>query len=209
MIVPRMPDPQVDLPDPSGTESFGAALSEPEVTHRGPVFSVERLRVPIEGGDGVRIRDVVRHPGAVAVIAQRDDGALVLVRNRRVAVDRWLVEFCAGKLEPGPASQGGREDPALAAARELEEETGYRASRIESLGWFYTSPGFADERMHVFLATGLVPVPQRLEPGEELEVVVMDEPSLREAIVRGEVVDGKTLGAYLLWTLRRAEATHE
>ena len=84
---------------------------------------------------------------------------------------------------------------AVTAARELEEETGYRASRIESLGWFYTSPGFADERMHVFLATGLVPVPQRLEPGEELEVVVMDEPSLREAIVRREVVDGKTLRA--------------
>jgi ADP-ribose pyrophosphatase len=182
MIGAPMADPQV-------------GHSRPEVTHRGPVFRVERFEVSTRSG-GVRIKDVVRHPGAVTVIAVRDDGVLPMVRNRRVAVDRWLLEFCAGKLEPG-------EDPAVAAGRELEEETGYRAASIERLGSFFTSPGFADEIMHVFLAKGLTSVPQRLEPGEEIEVVHLDEDELRAKIARGEILDGKTLGAYLLWTMTR------
>jgi ADP-ribose pyrophosphatase len=169
-------------------------------THAGPIIRVERLEyaerttasgVPAPAG----FRDVVRHPGAVTVVAQKSDGTLVLVRNRRVAVARWLVEFCAGKLECG-------ENPDAAAARELEEETGYRAERIERLGAFFTSPGFADEIMHVYLATGLSPVPQRLEPGEELEVVEMHPDTLARQIASGTVTDGKTLGAYLLWMLR-------
>jgi len=163
------------------------------VTHEGPVFRVERHLVA-RGGRTI-VKDVVRHPGAVAVVAVKDDGGLVLVRNRRVAVGQWLLEFCAGKLERG-------EDPAAAAARELEEETGFSASRIEPLGTFFTSPGFADEIMHVFLATGLKPVPQRLEEGEEIEVVHMTRDELRDRIADGTVTDGKTLGAFLLWSLR-------
>jgi ADP-ribose pyrophosphatase len=162
---------------------------------------VERLTFAAAEGDTPRVKDVVRHPGAVTVIAVRDDGRLVLVRNRRVAVDRWLLEFCAGKLERG-------EDPAAAAGRELEEETGYSASRIEPLGAFFTSPGFTDEVMHVFLATGLRPVPQRLEPGEEIEVVELGEDSLRSAVASGGILDGKTLGAYLLWSMKRSIGGH-
>lgn len=180
-----MPDPQVENP-------------LIEVTHTGPVFQVERLRFAADATGYRRVKDVVRHPGAVTVIAVRDDGTLVLVRNRRIAVDRWLVEFCAGKLERG-------EDPAAAAGRELEEETGYSAAHIESLGSFFTSPGFADEVMHVFVATGLRPVPQRLEPGEEIEVVVMSETELQNAMAAGGILDGKTLGAYLLWTMKRGD----
>jgi ADP-ribose pyrophosphatase len=162
---------------------------------------VERLTFAAAEGDTPRVKDVVRHPGAVTVIAVRDDGRLVLVRNRRVAVDRWLLEFCAGKLERG-------EDPAAAAGRELEEETGYSASRIQPLGAFFTSPGFTDEVMHVFLATGLRPVPQRLEPGEEIEVVELGEDSLRSAVASGGILDGKTLGAYLLWSMKRSIGGH-
>ncbi len=183
-----MPDPQVERPS--------IPMSEAEVTHTGPVFRVERFAYTVPATGARRIKDVVRHPGAVTVIAVRDDGALVLVRNRRVAVDRWLLEFCAGKLERG-------EDPAAAAARELEEETGYRAGAIEKLGTFFTSPGFADEIMHVFVATRLSPVPQRLEEGEEIEVVVLPEQALRAQIAAGEILDGKTLGAYLLWSMKR------
>ena len=165
------------------------------VTHVGPVFRVERHIVTTTRDAVVHetVRDVVRHPGAVTVVALRDDGVLILVRNRRIAVAQWLLEFCAGKLERGEA-------PILAAARELEEETGYSAGKIESLGAFYTSPGFTDELMHVFLATALRAVPQRLEPGEELEVVEITQPELAHMIARGEILDGKTLGAYLLWT---------
>lgn len=187
MIGAVAPDPQVNA-------------REVTVTHVGPVFRVERISVGAgTKADGsprpAMVKDVVRHPGAVTVIAVRDDGALVLVRNLRVAVGARLLEFCAGKLEPG-------EDPARAAARELEEETGHSAARIEPLGTFFTSPGFADERMHVYLASGLVQVPQRLEAGEDLEVVVRSRDALERAIAAGEIVDGKTLGAYLLWSLR-------
>lgn len=178
-------------------------IPEPQitVTHTGPVFRVERLRLPHprpELGEPTMVKDVVRHPGAVAVLAVLDDGRLVLVRNNRVAVGRALLEFCAGKLERG-------EDPRHAAARELEEETGYAAGSLERIGEFFTSPGFTDERMHVFLATELRPVPQRLEPGEEIEVVLMDCAEFERAMAAGAVEDGKSLGAYLLWRLRSGD----
>jgi ADP-ribose pyrophosphatase len=165
----------------------------PVVTHVGPVFRVERFERPGRSG-AMLVKDVVRHPGAVTVIAVRDDGLLPMVRNHRVAVGTRLLEFCAGKLEKG-------EDPAVTAVRELEEETGYTTSSIVKLGAFYTSPGFADEIMHVYLATALVAVPQRLEDGEDLEVVLLSQQDLRGMIARGEILDGKTLGAYLLWSM--------
>lgn len=162
--------------------------------HRGPVFAVEQVAFRDGAGREMR-RDVVRHPGAVTVVPVRDDGRLVMIRNWRVAVGQWLHEFCAGKLEAG-------EDPRAAAGRELEEETGHRASTIEPLGTFFTSPGFADERMHVFEARALQPVPRRLEPGEQIEVVVRAPDELERMIASGEVADGKTIGAFLLWKLR-------
>ena len=167
--------------------------------HRGAVFAVERVAFRDRSGRE-RERDVVRHPGAVTVIPVRSDGQLVMIRNWRVAVGTWLHEFCAGKLEPG-------EDPAAAAARELEEETGHRASEVRAMGAFFTSPGFADERMHVFEARGLEPVPRRLEPGEEIEVAFRSPADLERMIASGEVVDGKTIGAYLLWRLRKGQVT--
>ena len=192
--------PQVDAsPDSDAARTArhaAPAWGAPETTHIGRVFRVERhhLEAPTPGAAPL-VKDVVRHPGAVTVVAVRDDGQLVLVRNQRFAVAARLLEFCAGKLESG-------EDPTDAARRELEEETGHAAGRIEPLGTFYTSPGFTDEKMHVFLATALTPVPQRLEPGEDLEVAVLSPDELRTLISRGEVADGKTLGAYLLWQLR-------
>ncbi|HMN95431.1 MAG TPA: NUDIX hydrolase [Phycisphaerales bacterium] len=147
------------------------------------------------GGAAPVIRDIVRHPGAVAVVAALDDGRLVLVRNFRVAVDAWLVELCAGKLESG-------EEPADAARRELEEETGYAARSIVPMGSFYTSPGFADERMHLFAASGLTPVPQRLERGEQIEVVRHTFDELLAMIDSGELRDGKTIAGLMLWSRR-------
>ena len=171
-------------------------LPQVTITHTGPVFTVERHVIALRNDARTLIKDVVRHPGAVTVIAVKSDGTLVLVRNQRIAVGQALVEFCAGKLERGEAP-----------ARELEEETGFSAGKIERLGEFFTSPGFTDECMHVFLATDLTPVPQRLEPGEELEVVTMSVAQLRAQIARGEILDGKTLGAFLLWSLRAETST--
>jgi ADP-ribose pyrophosphatase len=163
--------------------------------HRGTVFAVERVTFRDGTGRDI-VRDVVRHPGAVTVIPVLDDGRLVMIRNWRVAVGGWLDEFCAGKLEPG-------EDPAVAAGRELEEETGHSAARLRAVGTFFTSPGFADERMHVFEARGLSRVPQRLEEGEQIEVVLRTVAELESMIASGELTDGKTIGAYALWKLGR------
>jgi ADP-ribose pyrophosphatase len=160
------------------------------VTHVGPVFSVERLEWVTDAG--TIVKDVMRHPGAVTVIGELDDGRLVMIRNHRVAVGRPLLEFCAGKREPGEAPEDG-------ARRELEEETGYRAGRIDSIGRFYTSPGCSDELMHVFLARALQPVERRLEPGEEIDVVLLAPDRVRAAIADGELEDGKSLAAFHLW----------
>ena len=107
-------------------------------------------------------------------------------------------------------ARGGQGIPqGLAGAlRELEEETGYAADWIEPIGRFYTSPGFADELMHVFRAGGLRPVPRRLEPGEEIEVVRIAPDALRQAIREGTMVDGKSIAAFHLWEQHPREGAH-
>ncbi len=160
---------------------------------QGPIFSVERMEVTVRGGERV-VRHFVRHPGAVCVLGVLDDGRLVTIRNFRIAVGAWLNEFCAGKLEPG-------EDPRAAALRELKEETGYDAASIESLGTFYTSPGFADEVMHAFVAHGLTLSTQKLEADERIEVVLRTVDEFRRMVRSGEVCDGKTLATFLRWQL--------
>lgn len=184
--------PSTASPVPAGTDS------EAVVTHVGPVIRVERREFDLEGR---RIRkDVVRHPGAVTIIPIESDGTILMVRVGRLPVGRMLLEFCAGKLEPG-------ESPDLAARRELEEEVGRRAGRIDSIGGYFTSPGFCDERMHAFVATDLQPVPRRLEPGEEIEVVPMSPASIDAAILEGRIDDGKSITAWHLFRARRSGDT--
>ncbi len=165
--------------------------------HEGPVFRVEVVEYEDLTGRRVR-KDVVRHPGAVTVIPIDPDGSVLMVRVGRLPVGRFLLEFCAGKLEPG-------EDPGHAAGRELEEEVGRRATTIEPVGTYLTSPGFCDERMHAFLATGLEPVPQRLEPGEEIEVLALRPDEIDAAIADGRIEDGKSIAAWHLLRARFAD----
>jgi ADP-ribose pyrophosphatase len=159
------------------------------------VFDVEQMHIPLRGGQMAE-RHIVRHPGAVCVMALRSNGTIVTIRNQRIAVDEWLHEFCAGKLERG-------EDPTDAARRELEEETGHVAGTMTSLGAFYTSPGFTDERMHAFVATDLTTCPTRLEADERIEVQFIDQARFERMIASGEVCDGKTLATYLRWKVLR------
>ena len=162
-----------------------------QTTHTGRLLRVEVLSWTDEQGRTV-CREVVRHPGAGLVVPWLGTDRVVMVRNYRIAVDEHLLELPAGTLESG-------EDPQHAAARELEEETGYRPGRIRPLGEFYTSPGFADELMRVFVAEDLRFVGQRLEPGERIEVETIRGRDVGAMIEDGRIRDGKTIAGLLMW----------
>lgn len=165
--------------------------AESEIRHRGKVFLVETLSW--ERADGRRMRrDVVRHPGAVVIVPVLGRDRIVLIHNERFAVGGRLWELPAGTLETGEAV-------AAAAARELEEETGYRAGVISQFASFFTSPGFLDERLHLFIARDLEPGPQRLDEGEEIDVAVFDADEALEMVADGRICDAKTIAGLLMW----------
>jgi ADP-ribose pyrophosphatase len=150
----------------------------------------------IERTDGSRHqREIVGHPGAVAIVALDDEDRVLLVRQFRTAVGRTLLEIPAGTLDVDPTA-GNVEDPDLAARRELEEETGQRAGRWQKLGSFWTAPGFATELMHLYLATDLRPADEgRLGPDEDEALVDVRVP-LVEAVAAaedGRIADAKSI----------------
>ncbi len=166
-------------------------MSDPDLVFRGRKFRVERRAVPDRDGRE-RLYDLVVHPGAAVVLPILDDGRVLLTRNYRFAVDRELLELPAGTLEPP-------EPPIDCARRELAEETGYRAARVEPLLTFYSTPGICNEHMHAFVATGLSPGPTALEPGERIAAAPMTWPETLAAIRNGRIVDAKTLVTLLYY----------
>ena len=134
--------------------------------------------------------DLIHHPGAAAVVPFLDEERVLLIRQYRHAAGGTLYEVPAGKLEPGEAPEG-------CAARELVEETGWRADRIERLGEILTTPGFTDEKIHLFAAFELEPVGQALEVDEIIELAPMRLDEALELIWTGELTDGKTVAALL------------
>lgn len=163
-------------------------------------FSVVRRHEACRDGTE-RVRDVVLHPGSVVVVPLVAPDVVCLVEVVRTAVGRTLVELPAGTLDR-------EESLADAARRELAEETGYRAGRIEAAGSFWMSPGILRERMHLFVAEELVPGPQALEPGEQITTRLV---AWQEALAMcrdGRIDDAKTVAGLLLVDARRA-ASHE
>jgi ADP-ribose pyrophosphatase len=139
-----------------------------------------------------RVFRVIPHPGAVAVIPWRD-GQMALIKQLRPAVDEVIWEVPAGTIEPG-------EDPAVCAARELTEETGYTAGYITKLAAFYLAPGYSSEYMHVYAAMDLTEGEQKLDEGEEIEPAKwFSLADVHHMISTGEIKDAKTiLAAYLI-----------
>ncbi len=160
----------------------------------GPQILLEsrRFRVVRLAADTAHPRDIVRHPGAVVILPLLSDGRVVLIRNYRVSVEEWLVELPAGTLE-------SNEDPLEAARRELAEETGYRAQSMQRITAFYSSPGILDERMHLFLATGLEPGDMALEGDEKIEPLPTAWDDALRMIGDGRIHDAKTLGGLLYY----------
>jgi ADP-ribose pyrophosphatase len=147
----------------------------------------------LDSPDGVTLhRDVVRHPGAVAILPLLSDGRVLLLRNYRFSVSERLIELPAGTLERG-------ESPLQTARRELAEETGYRAARWQPLLTFCTSPGVMDERIHLFLATELTPGEPALEAGEDIQLFPCTWDEALNLIRRGEIHDAKTLAGLLYY----------
>jgi ADP-ribose pyrophosphatase len=170
-------------------------MNPPEILFRAQRFRVER--VTHESPDGVRhAKDIVRHPGAVAIVPLLDDGRICFVENYRAAVQERLVELPAGTLEPP-------EEPVKTALRELAEETGYRAERIEHLTTLCMSPGILDEKMYVYVATGLTAGEMALEAGEDIRVLRLTWDETLEMVRNGRIRDAKSVAALLYYEVFR------
>jgi ADP-ribose pyrophosphatase len=162
-----------------------------ERVFEGRVFSVRIDRIRYQDGAEHRI-DVVEHPGSFTVLAMPSPHEVVLVRQYRHAVSEAVWELPAGTAHPG-------EDPAAGAARELAEETGYRAGRMRRLGSLFATPGFCTEIMHFFAAEDLLPGEQMLDEDERIEAQTFTRDAAWRLVAGREIADMKTVLA-LLWT---------
>lgn len=153
--------------------------------YSGRVITLNIDTVQLPNGETVEL-ETIRHPGAAAVVPVKDDGTVVLIKQFRHAAGGFIYEIPAGKLHPG-------EDPLHCASRELEEEVGYRASSFELLSSIFTAPGFADEVIHVYQATGLTKGRQQLDRDEVLDVIEMPLTEAMAKIEDGTIRDAKTI----------------
>lgn len=168
-----------------------------ETIFDGILLHLEREEVLLPNGK-TAIREIIRHPGAVAMIPFTDEGKMVLVRQFRKPLDRTVVEIPAGKLDATDTN------PLAAAKRELEEETDYQATNWEKIVTMYPTPAYLDEKFTIYLAEGLKKVDNPL-PLDEDEFVEVIEVSYEEALAlknTGEICDAKTLYALLYWQLK-------
>jgi ADP-ribose pyrophosphatase len=169
-------------------------MAEPPLIERRPIYegrvvnlSIDKIRLP--GGRLCEL-EMIRHPGAAAAVPLDGEGRVLLIRQYRYASGGWLLEVPAGKLDGGEA-------PETCAAREVEEETGFRPARLVPMGWIWTTPGFTNERIWLFLALDLAETRQNLQPDELLSV---ERVPLAEAVRlagQGEIRDAKSVCALL------------
>lgn len=158
-----------------------------ECVYSGRIITVTRDKVALPGG-GEADLEMVRHPGAAAVVPLDRRGGVTLIRQYRYAADGFILEVPAGKLERG-------ESPERCAHREIVEEAGVAAGRLHPLGWIFTTPGFTDEKIHLFAATELTPSVQDLDEDEVIEVVTMPLDQALRLAASGEIRDAKSLCA--------------
>jgi ADP-ribose pyrophosphatase len=164
---------------------------------RGQFLDVRRDTVRLPGSEDRATREYIVHPGAVMVVPILDDGRLVLERQWRCPLQRVLLEFPAGKIDPG-------EDTLACAVRELQEETGYRAREWARACEMHNAAAYSTERIELWFARGLLAGPARLDHGEHIEVLAMEAGELEALAAAGELTDAKTLIG-LLWLQRWRE----
>lgn len=173
-------------------------VKESNQVYSGRIVNVSVEKVALSDGSEVT-REVVQHPGAVAIVPMISPAEVILIKQFRYCARGAIWEIPAGTLEPG-------ETPLACAERELIEETGYRAGKMKSLGGFYTSPGFCTEFLHIFLASELEACGSKLDADEQIEVYTMPMEEALRKIEEGEIIDAKTIIG-LLGTDRLAHET--
>lgn len=155
-----------------------------EEIHKGKIFSLWGGQVELDNGE-VAVREYIRHSGGVGIVPVIG-GNVILIRQFRISIERELIELPAGRLEPD-------EEPMSCAARELEEEIGYRAGRLIPLASYFASVGNSNEKMYLYLALDLEKTERRLESDERIREVVMPLGKIKEKLARQEFEDSKTI----------------
>lgn len=155
-----------------------------EEIHKGKIFSLWGGKVELDDGE-VAVREYIRHAGGVGIVPVVD-GKVIMIRQFRISIERELIELPAGRLEPN-------EEPMTCAARELEEEIGYRAKKLIPIASYFASVGNSNERMYLFLAFDLEKTERRLESDERIREVVMSLETVREKLTNQEFEDSKTI----------------
>lgn len=169
-------------------------IKSKEQVYQGKIFNVERVLVELPNGqDG--IRDILRHPGAVAILAVNDDNEILMEKQYRTALDRVIFEIPAGKVDPG-------EERASTAIRELEEETGFTTQNIELLGDVALAAGYSDEVISIYLAKDLVAGSDKPDDDEFLEWEFIPKDMVMELIRSNFIQDSKTICAMLYFEMR-------
>ena len=162
---------------------------EQKEVFNGDFLRVEKVKVMLPDGNFAN-RDIVRHPGASALLAFKDAETILLVKQFRMAINKETLEIPAGKLEKG-------EEPLKAAARELEEETSFKAEEFKNLGTIATGAGFTDEKIRIFKATGLYKGVKGGDDDEFIDVIPMKIEDIKIMIKNGDIIDAKTIAALM------------
>ena len=161
-----------------------------ERIYEGKILNLRKDKVHVKDNK-TSYREIVEHNGGVALAAITPEGRMVMVKQFRKAAEKAILEVPAGKIEKG-------EDHALTAERELKEETGYSAGKIEFITSFYSSIGYSTEVIYLYLATDLTPGETDFDDNESIEILEYDLPELKKMIFSNEIEDAKTIAAILL-----------
>jgi ADP-ribose diphosphatase len=167
-------------------------IKKSDLIYKGKVFDIKVDKIKYNSGNEA-YREVVLHPGGAVVVGVTNENKIVLVKQHRYPMNKILIELPAGKLDKD-------EDPQLCAARELEEETGYRSNKLEKLGSIFTTPGYSSEELHIYIALDLDKGNHNREEGEEeMELLEYTLEEIEIMVADNQIVDGKTISGIFLY----------